>query len=86
MKLKTLLPEVIDRFGNVPRETVMRHVAKVKASGDYKDLETRIAWDLLHATFKASEICDWYEQYDCNDSHITTLAKDAMTKAFPDIL
>lgn len=86
MKLKSLLPEVVSRFNTIPRETLIRHISKVKASKNYRDLETRIAWDLLHATFTASEICDWYEQYDCNDSHITTLAKDAMTKAFPDIL
>lgn len=86
MKLKVLLPEVIDRFNKIPREVVERHVAKVKASGDYKDLATRISWDMLHATFKADEICDWYEQYDCNDSHISTLGKEALNKAFPNIL
>lgn len=86
MKLKSLLPEVVSRFNTIPRGTLIRHIAKVKASGNYKDLETRIAWDILHATFTVSEICSWYEQYDCNDSHISTLAKDAMTKAFPDIL
>lgn len=86
MKLKSLLPEVISRFGAIPKETVITHVARVKASGNYKDLKTRIAWDLLHATYTPSEICDWYEQYDCNDNHITTLAKEALNKAFPDII
>lgn len=86
MKLKSLLPEVISRFSTIPRETVVRHIAKVKASGNYKDLGTRIAWDLLHATFKANEICDWYDIYNCNDTHITTLVKEALSKAFPGIL
>ena len=86
MKLKSLLPEVISRFSKIPKETVIAHAEKVKASGNYKDLKTRIARDLLHATYKPSEICDWYEQYDCHDSHITTLAKEALNKAFPNII
>lgn len=86
MKLKSLLPEVVSRFNTIPRETLIRHISKVKTSKNYRDLKTRIAWDLLHATFTASEICDWYDAYKCNDSHITTLAKEALNKAFPDIL
>lgn len=86
MKLKPLLPEVISRFNTIPRGTLVRHIAKVKVSGNYEDLETRIAWDVLHATYRADEICDWYEEYNCNDSHITTLVREALNKAFPDIL
>lgn len=84
MKLKALLPEVLSRFSEVSLSSVMMHIDDVKAEGKYKNLETRIAWDLMHTTFTPSEICEWYKQYDCNDDHITTLAKEAMHKVFPD--
>lgn len=86
MKLKALLPEIESRFKTIPEHTLVAHIAGVKKSGKYKDLATRISWDLLHATFKPSEVCDWYKQYSCNDDHITTLVREAMNNVFPDVL
>lgn len=86
MKLKALLPEVESRFKTIPAEVLTKHIAKVKADGKYKDLTTRISWDLLHATFNPNEICDWYKQYNCNDDHITTLVREAMNNVFPNVL
>ena len=29
--------------------------------------------DVKITVFKASEVCEWYDKYGCNDNHITTL-------------
>lgn len=85
MKLQSLLPEVTERFKSIPSEIVERHAANLKESGNYKDFYTRISWDCLHAVYSPSEICDWYDQYNCNDAHITTLVKSAFHNAFQNI-
>lgn len=50
----------------------------LKASGDYKDFETRLTWECLHAFVGCTTICKWYEQYNCNNTHITTVGKRAL--------
>ena len=82
MKLQELLPEVTERFKTIPLDRIKAHVEAVKGKGGYKDLETRIVWDCIHNTTTARKICEWYEKYNCNDEHITTLAKQAFKNAF----
>ena len=59
-------------------ENIKDYAPKLKESGDYKDFETRLAWDCLRAFIGTKTICKWYEQYDCNDKHITTLGKKVL--------
>ena len=82
MKLITELPDVISAFETV-KEKIPAHVEQVKAAGNYKDLETRIAWDLLYATKGSTWICELYSKHKCNDNHITTLAKRALKQVYP---
>lgn len=77
MKLKAELSEVIKRFESI-KDQIPEYSIQLKNKGGYKDFETRLAWDCLHFTFKDNEICEWYKKYDCNDTHITTLAKTAL--------
>ena len=82
MKLRNELPNVINAFEKV-KEQIPAHVDRVKQAGGYKDLETRIAWDLLYATKGTVWICELYSKYDCKDSHISTLAKRALRQVYP---
>ena len=82
MKLRNELPEVIRAFEKV-QEYIPAHVERVKAAGNYKDLETRIAWDLLYATKGSAWICELYSKHNCNDNHITTLARRALREVYP---
>lgn len=82
MKLRNELPNVISAFEKV-REQIPAYVEQVKLAGGYNDLETRIAWDLLRATKGTAWICELYSKYNCNDEHITTLAKHALEQVYP---
>lgn len=81
MKLKNELPDVIQAFEKV-KEKIPAHVEWVKKEGNYKDLETRIARDLLYATKGTKWICDLYDRYDCTDDHIDTLARQALRQVY----
>ena len=85
MKLQNELANVISAFETV-KEKIPAYVEWVKKEGNYKDLETRIARDLLYATKGTKWICELYSNYDCDDDHITTLAKQALRQVYPAIL
>lgn len=76
MKLEKELDFVVERFKQI--RNLEEYAEKLKASGNYKDFEKRLAWDCLHMTIHSSTVCEWYEKYDCNDDHITTLVKTAL--------
>lgn len=76
MKLEAELDFVVQKFKQL--HNLEEYAATLKAKGGYNDFETRLAWDCLHATVPSSVICEWYDKYDCNDSHITTLVKKAL--------
>ena len=77
MKLQAELENVTNRFEKIKNQ-IIPYAKQLKASNNYHDFETRLAWDCLHATFTSAEISDWYNKYNCNDDHITTLAKKAL--------
>jgi len=82
MKLQAELENVTNRFKEIQGK-IIPYAKQLKMSNNYKDFETRLAWDCLHTTFKSSEICNWYDKYNCTDEHITTLAKQALKKIYP---
>lgn len=73
MKLKNEIPFIKESFSKLT--TLSEYAKTLKASGNYKNFETRLAWDCIHATISSEIICNWYDKYDCNDDHITTAAK-----------
>ena len=74
MKLEKLLPVVIQRLEVVKQHSnVMEFKEKLRASGNYNKFEVRFAWEVCQAVFSTKEICHWYDEYECNDDHITTL-------------
>ena len=74
MKLKNLLPVVIKRLEVVKQHSnVMEFKEKLRESGHYNNFEVRFAWEVCHAVCTTKEVCGWYDEYNCNDDHITTL-------------
>ena len=45
----------------------------VRAKGTYKDFTTRFVNDIKYAILTSSELCKWYDKYQCTDKHITSL-------------
>ena len=82
MKLENERQYVIDKMRKLDAEKVKEYAENVKASGDYRNFETRITNDILAACIPVSMRCDWYEKYSCNDTHITTLAKSCVKEVF----
>lgn len=81
MKLKAVFGEVSGRMERIaPR--IPAYAEALKAEGDYRDFETRLAWDCLRAVVPVAEICEWYDKYGCDDSHITTLAKACLRRFY----
>ena len=74
LKLEKELPEVIKRLEVVKQHSnVLEYREKLKASGRYNKFEVRFAWEVCHAVFTTKEVCKWYDEYSCNDDHITSL-------------
>ena len=76
MKLQNEYQGLVERLVEFDRGQIKRHAEHVRERG-YKCFETRLSWDLLRFVTPTATICSWYEVYDCNDTHITTLAKKA---------
>ncbi len=83
MKLKNELSEMIRRFSAI-RENIKEYAPGLATSGNYNDFLTRLSWDALRACYKSAEICELYEKYNCNDKHITTVARAALVAVYPD--
>ena len=81
LKLEKELPEVVKRLEVLKRHSnVFEYREKLKASGNYKCFEVRFAWEVCHAVYSTKEICKWYDEYNCNDGHITSLFTAALKK------
>ena len=81
MKLKTLLPLAIKRIEMLKQKCdVIEYREKLRKSGNYNQFDVRFAWDIGHAVFTTKEICNWYDEYNCHDEHITSLFKLACRK------
>lgn len=82
MKLENEKQFVLNQMRKLDAEKVKAYAAQVKASGDFKNFETRIVNDIIKAVIPVYTLCNWYEKYNCNDSHITTLAKSCVNEIF----
>ena len=81
LKLEKELPEVVARLEKLKKHSnVIDYREKLKASGNYNKFEVRFAWEVCHAVFSIKEICKWYDKYNCNDDHITSLFKAGCKK------
>lgn len=80
MKLKNEVKTVSEKYQQ--RKTDIETYAKeLKKAGGYKDFETRLAHDVIKGIMGTTYICDLYDKYQCNDTHIKTLSITALKKA-----
>lgn len=77
MKLQNEFDFVKTQFAN-NIDKIKAYAPKLKASEQYKDFETRLTWDCIRAFVGSGTVCLWYEKYNCNDKHITTVGKKAL--------
>lgn len=77
MKLQNELSFVKNQLAN-NIDAIKEYAPKLKASGEYNSFEKRLTFDCLYAFVGSTKMCEWYEQYNCNDSHIYTLGKKAL--------
>ena len=77
MKLQKEFEFVKEQFQN-HLEDIKVYAPQLKASGQYKDFEIRLTWDCIRAFVGSGTVCLWYEKYNCNDSHVTTIGKKAL--------
>lgn len=83
MKLLNELPGVVARLkGFIAKngeKSVRDYMKAVKDSGEYKNYDVRIANDIVkYGCIGSRTVCEWYRQYGCHDSHVTTLCIAAM--------
>lgn len=79
IKLSPELPFVLEKFQpNLDR--IRAYAALLRETGDYRNFETRLAWDCLRRYIGIGTITSWYEKHACTDKHITTLGIHALRK------
>ena len=81
MKLQDELKNVIKKMQGF-KSRIPEYARELKASGNYKDFEVRLANDCLRFAVGSAVLCEWYEKYNCNDTHTTTLAKKALAAVY----
>lgn len=77
MKLQNEYDYIRNKFENNLAK-IKEYAPKLKQSNNYKDYKTRLVWDCLRAFIGINIICNWYDMYDCNDVHITTVGKKVL--------
>lgn len=67
-------------------EKLIEYAMNIKASGEYKDFQTRILWDIFHFVNRQDNFALVNKIYDsgCQDDHIHTALK-AIAKTNPTI-
>lgn len=83
MKLATEYPYVVEQFKKL--KNVQAYAEQLKKVGGYNDFCTRIAWDMARACIPINTLCEWYDKYNCNDNHKSTLFKKALKEVYPEI-
>ena len=74
LKLEKELPEVVARLEVLKQHSnILEDSEKLRASGKYNNFEVRFAWEFCRIVVSTKEICKWYDEYNCNDNHITSL-------------
>ena len=82
MKLQSELNNTIARIEELKTKVdVLSYRESLRRLGNYKDFTVRFVNDVKTAIFTIDEICDMYDKYNCNDTHITSLMKTACKRA-----
>lgn len=76
-EIKPTLEKVMPFF-----ERIKPHALYLSTDDSVKNLEIRLAYDVLRSAIGSQGICDLYKKYDCNDSHVETLALKVLRMVF----
>lgn len=85
MKLKKEYNYIIEMFKKINPEKLYNYAIELKKSKNYNNFEIRLCWDIARACIPCEVLCSFYDKYNCNDSHKTTIFKKAMHEVFPDV-
>lgn len=80
MKLQNELNKIVEAY-STNKLAIETYARKLKESKDYNNFETRLAHDIIKGIMGTTYICDLYDKYGCNDSHVKTLSIQALKKA-----
>jgi hypothetical protein len=84
MKLNKIYNKVVARVTErIPEENLLDYIEVVQKEGNYKNLTVRTVNDIKNAVFSPQEICSSYDEYNCDDNHITTLFKKVIKENYP---
>ena len=77
MKLKERLPDIEARYKEKVNDDAFQHFLKEGLENHWftKDHAVWAAAILRDTLYSPAEICEWYDKYGCNDSHISTVFK-----------
>lgn len=81
MKLQAELEATIERIEALKTKVdVLAYREQLRRLGNFNNFEVRFVNDIKTAIFTIDEICDMYDKYQCNDTHITSLMRAACKK------
>lgn len=76
-KLAPELPFVLEKL-QPNADRIRTYAALLRETGDFRNFETRLAWDCLRRYVGIGTLTAWYEKHACTDKHITTLGIHAL--------
>ena len=59
---------------NCKKEKIENYAKDLRDIGEYKVFARRLAFDMLYYLLGSNLICEWYEKYGVNDSHLERFA------------
>lgn len=57
-----------------------------KEQAGYKDYEVRLVHDIISTIMGPAWICSMYDKYNCHDTHIGALSREALRRVCPEVL
>ena len=76
LKLKSELPALTEKF-RAHLDVIAEYAPELKASGDYKNFDVRLAADCLYL-FARRDTWTWREKYDATDAQINAVGRAAL--------
>jgi len=75
MLLKNEFSKILKRYDAYNKNELIEYKNYLLSNFKFNDESIFLSWEFLRLVVKNDEICKWYDNYKCNDNHITTLAK-----------
>ena len=72
MKMSKKSYQIILESFNINKEQINAYIPKLKDSNNYKDFNTRLAFDCARAFLELDWICSLYDSEKLNDTHLKT--------------